>query len=155
MPDAEAKFKDKRVRAFLKKVDNKASLVKKKKKQYALTLSPIVFRDIIDHFQKEMGPRKRWEPWTTAYRNHLAKIGKSGNKILQDLGRLRNSFIPTNFRNTAKGLVWFNPAKTRTGFPYAAHHDENARKTRPFMWLSKKAVTNMANQTLKFLVDER
>lgn len=47
----------------------------------------------------------------------MKELGKGGNKILQDSGRLRNSFKPQNYRSVSEGILWFNNAQTKSGFP--------------------------------------
>jgi phage gpG-like protein len=67
----------------------------------------------------------------------MARVGKSGNKILQDSGRLRQGLMPNNWRGTDEGLIFYNRV------PYANAHDKGVPKrnlpSRPFMWLSKEA----------------
>ena len=108
----------------------------------------------MDHFKQEQGTgRVPWVKWSKSHRKAMERIGKGGNKILQDTGRLRGSFLPTQRRMSAEGILWFNPAKTKKGFPYAAAHQEGGEKlpARPFMWISDKTLDNIGAQTLKFL----
>jgi phage gpG-like protein len=150
---AEFAFEDKDAQKFLKKMMKNASDVTKKTKQYVDLLSIVVFQDIMKHFASETGSKGAWAKWSDVYRDHMQKIGKGGNKILQDTGRLRGSFIPTNYRVNSDAIVWFNPAKTKSGFPYAAAHDEGGPKLpqRDFMYLSDEAREKIEEQTLKFL----
>jgi hypothetical protein len=86
----------------------------------------------------------------------MEQIGKSGNKILQDTGRLRQTFVPTNYRAVSGGIVFFNPAKTKSGFPYAAAHDEGfakGGKKREFMWLSEIAMEEISDSALNWLME--
>ena len=118
-------------------------------------LSAIVFRDVIEHFRRQEGPEDKWKDWSPRYSAFMASIGRSGNKLLQFSGRLRNSFQPTNVRKVSEGILWFNNAKTAKGFPYAAAHDQGGPKLpqRQFMWLSEKATNDIEEQILRFLED--
>jgi phage gpG-like protein len=151
----EAVFEDKELRKFLQNMDERLAEVKDGKKQYMGLLSAIIFKDVIEHFEKEEGPNGKWKPWSAIYRKHMADIGKSGNKILQFDGRMRNTFKPTNSRASSDGISWFNNAKTKGGFPYAAAHDEGGGKLpqREFMWASDNALEKMAGQTLAFILE--
>ncbi len=149
-----AVFDDKAVRQFLKSLSGNAKNIKAKKSEYANLLSAIVFRDIQEHFENQAGPNGKWAKWSDIYAEHMRKIGKSGNRILQDSGHLRQSFIPTNYRSVADGILWFNKATTKGGFPYAAHHDETAQTTRKFMYLSNKGIEDISIQTLQYLMKD-
>jgi hypothetical protein len=104
----------------------------------------------MDHFKKEEGPDGKWKPWSDAYKQAMEKAGYGGNKILQFSGRLRQNFKPSSYRKDAKGILWFNDAQTKGAFPYAAFHDE----TREFMWASPKAIDQICEQTLAFMMEE-
>jgi len=145
-------FNDKKARAFIKQISKNVKTITALEKAWVKTISPRVFRDVMDHFSKQSGENRRWKPWSKNYQKHMQKIGKGGNKILQDSGRLRQSFKPTNVRKQRQGLVWFNNAKTKTGFPYAAAHDlgGSTLPQREFMWLSDKAFQDVSKITAKF-----
>lgn len=149
----EVVFKDEKVQRFLSELSKRHKQVTKGDNQYIKLTSAIVFKDVMDHFAKQAGPSGPWRKWSAVYADHMAKAGKGGNKILQDTGRLRQSFAPTKVRNTSKGIAWFNAAKTRDGFPYASAHQEGGPQLpqRKFMWLSDKGMDDIADQTLKFL----
>ncbi len=117
-------------------------------------VSTVVFRDIIDHFRNEAGPEAPWQEWSSAYRKHMERIGKGGNLILQDTGRLRDSFIPQQMNKiTSDGIVFYNNAVTSGGFPYAFAHNEGGEKLpkREFMWLSNNALSDIASQVARWL----
>ena len=152
MADAELTFNGELARDFFKKISDQTKSQRKMTKKYVSSISTFVFQDIMDHFDKEKGPEGRWHAWSQAYRTHMQKIGKGANRILQDTGRLRTSFQPGNYRVAKKGIEWFNPARTRSGFPYAAHHNELADRPRTFMWLSQKALDNISEATLEFIL---
>ncbi len=124
--------------------------------KYAGLLSAIVFKDVIQHFESESGSDGAWKAWSKSYRKQLEKIGREGNKILQFNGRLRQNFKPTSMRASAQGILWFNDAKTKGGFPYAAAHNYGGDKLpkRDFMWLSFNAMNAISEQTLQFMLDE-
>ncbi len=153
---SEVIFEDESLRNFLKKISSNLQAVKDAKKKFVALMSAIVFKDVINHFEQEEGSKGKWVDWSTAYRKHMEKTGKAGNKKLQFSGRLRQTFTPTSNRTSGEGITWFNNAKTAGGFPYAAAHDEGGKKLpkRDFMWASDKAVEQMADNTLKFILDE-
>ena len=120
-----------------------------KSKQFVDLLSVLIYRDVIDHFDKQEGPNSGWQKWSTKYAERMSKLGKGANKVLQDTGRLRQSFLPNKWRTTDDSIVWYNNAKTRKGFPYAYAHNEGGPKLprRQFMWLSDKAIKDIEKQT--------
>ena len=138
---------------FLERLKSKAKDIEDASQKTQRILSPIVFKNVIEHFQGEEGPSGPWDEWSGVYAAHMERMGKGGNKILQDSGKLRQSFRPQNVRRVSQGLLWFNPAKTSTGFPYAYAHDEGGPKlpARPFMWLSKTGLENIAIAITKWL----
>lgn len=132
----------------LQKLIDKVKEVKDGGRAIGMALSAVVFRDIMEHFEREEGPDGAWKPWSDIYADHMRKVGKSGNKLLQDTGTLRQAFQPTSYRSVSEGIMWYNPARTKSGFPYAYHHNE----TRPFMWTSDDASEKIAEVTLNFVL---
>lgn len=124
------------------------------KEKFAALLSAITFGDIVEHFAQEQGPDGKWARRSYKYEQYLNKIGRGGNKILQFSGRLRQSFdksgntAETGHKVRGSDIGWYNRVE------YAWWHDEGAPVTRPFMWLSDKAVEKMTDQTLTFILDE-
>lgn len=155
-PTIVATFVDKEVSEFLRDMKTRLSKVKGSEKKFVGLLSAMVFSDVMDHFEKEQGSEGPWRAWSISYADHMQKIGRSGNKKLQFTGFMRGSFQPGNYRSTADGPMWFNPAQTKGGFPYAAAHDEGGDQLpkRDFMWLSDNAVEKISSATLQFLIDE-
>lgn len=151
-----AEFENKEVNAFLKNLDKNLIKVKDGHKKYVGLLSAIVYKDVISHFEKEEGSRGPWAKWSTFYKDIMEEQGKGGNKILQDSGKLRQNFKPQNYKKVTGGFLWFNDAKTKSNFPYAAAHDNGGPKLpkRDFMWLSEKAMDDISVQTLQFMIDE-
>lgn len=149
-------FHDKEVREFLKNLNSRLSQVKNGSRKYGGLLSAIVFKDVNLHFQNEQGSGGAWKSWSPTYQEHMQRIGKSGNKILQFNGRLRQSFKPSNYKFQKDGIFWFNDAVTKSGFPYAFAHDTGGPKLpkRDFMWLSDDAMESISVQTLQFMLDE-
>jgi len=149
----ELKFQSEKAKKFMDDIVKGVSGVEAKSKPFMDTLSAIVFSDIIDHFENEKGPNGKWKMWSRFYAERMARTGKGGNKILQDSGRLKGAFKPSNMRRQRDGILWFNNAKTSKGFPYASAHDEGGPKLpqRQFMWLSDKAISNIESATLKFV----
>lgn len=156
MASVSIQFRDKKTRQWLDSLNKSVKEVALAKKHYAEMVSAIVFQDIMDHFEKQMGSKGKWQRWSDAYNEHMIKKGKGANNILQDTGRLRQSFTPTNYRRKNAKIVWYNNAKTARGFPYAAAHDEGGGKLpkRDFMWLSKDAREEISKSTLKFIEDQ-
>ncbi len=153
---AEAVLENEEITEFLASIGKKLKTIKNGEAKYAALLSSIVYRDVNDHFEKESGPDGKWTHWSFLYTVQMEKRGKGGNKILQDSGRLRNNFKPTNFKSSNEGPIWFNDATTKGGFPYAYAHNEGDGNLpqRQFMWFSGNAVEKMAEQTLQFMIDE-
>jgi len=145
-------FNDKKARAFIKQISKNVKTITALEKAWVKTISPRIFRDVMDHFNKEAGENTKWKPWSKSYQKHMQKLGKGGNKKLQDSGRLRNSFKPTNVKKDKSSLIWFNDAQTKGGFPYAAAHDIGGSRLpqREFMWLSSKAFQDVSKITAKF-----
>jgi phage gpG-like protein len=151
-----AEFDDQEVKEFLRAVDKNLKNIKDGHRKYTGLLSAIVYQDIMEHFENEAGSNGPWKQWSKFHRERMQEIGKGGNKILQDSGRLRNNFKPTKVKKTKEGFLWFNDAKTKKGFPYAAAHDNGGSKLpkRDFMWLSEKAMGRIEIETLQFMLDE-
>ncbi len=162
MAEAAAVFKDKKIRKFLSNVDKKLKDIKGGANRYVTKVSPIAFKDVIEHFEGEMGPTGPWQKWAPSTLAQYERLGKSGNNILQDSGALRQSTKPALFETSANRneiLLLVNNAQTKDGFPYAfAHDNDTAPRSklprRSFMWLSNKALNNIAITTLNFLEKE-
>lgn len=152
---AVAEFDDREVRAFLKNLKGRLKDIKDGSRKYMGLLSAIVYGDIMDHFKKQEGPNGSWPAWSALYREHATRAGKvESQNMLKWSGHLRQNFKPTDYRITNQGPLWYNNATTKSGFPYAFHHDEGAKKKRPFMWLSDTAMEKVEEQTLAFMLDE-
>ncbi len=153
----EAIFDDKEIQEFFDKLKRKNISIEQGSRQLAGIISANVYRDIMGHFDKEEGAGgEAWQGWSEIYAEHMEKIGRGGNKILQDNGRLRNSFVPSNYRVVSGGVVFYNSAKTKDGFPYAQAHDEGGPKLpqREFMWLSEIAMEEIADATINWLLED-
>lgn len=151
----EVAIQDEKAQAALQKLMDRVKEVGDGGRKIAGAFSAIIFRDIMSHFERGEGPdAKPWEKWSDVYQKHMEKIGKSGNRILQDTGHLRQAFLPTNYRKVGEGILWFNPAKTKGGFPYAYAHNEGGPKlpARTFMWTSDDASEKLAQVTLDFVL---
>lgn len=144
---------DEEAQKFLKNAIDRVGKIKESARPFVTALSSVVFQDIISHFEKEQGSKGPWQKWSKMYAEHMERIGKGGNRILQDTGHLRQSFQPTNWRSSREGILWFNPAKTKSGFPYAYAHDTGGKKLpqRDFMYLSDTAQERIEEVTLEFL----
>ena len=150
----EIEFEGTAAKNFLKALDKNFKNIAKSDNVYGNLLASIVYRDVIEHFKDESGETSKWEKWSDSYDAAMKKRGKGGNKILQDSGRLRNAFKPSNYKSISGGFFWFNNAKTKNDFAYAKGHDEGYGKLpkRQFMWLSAKAIRSIGDQTLKYLL---
>lgn len=151
-----AQFDNSQVKNFLKNLNQKLADVKDGKNKYVGLLSAIVYKDVNSHFEEEKGPKGKWKAWSSIYQQHMKAVGKQGNKILQDSGRLRNNFKPTKVKSSSNGILWFNDAKTKSGFGYAGAHDNGSGNLpqRDFMWLSDDGLESVSRQTLQFMLDE-
>jgi len=149
-------FESREVKDFLKNVEKRLSGIENGSKEYTGLLSAIVYEDIIRHFEDEQGEGGPWQQWSASYKKQMNENGKGGNKILQDTGKLRNTFKPSKVRKTAVGFLWYNDAKVKGGFPYAFAHNEGGPKLpkRDFMWLSDKAMDKISVQTLQFMIEK-
>jgi len=138
---------------ILKEIEKKWDKVTARK--FGDIIAPTVFGDIMDHFSKEDGPDGRWKGWSATYAKHMETIGKGGNKILQDSGKLRMSFQPSDWKGQSDGILFVNKAHTKSGFPYAAAHDEGGPKLpqRRFMWLSPRGMNKMIGIVENWLAD--
>ena len=166
-----AQFNNKKLSDYIDNLHNNSKRINKRAKDYAKSISPIIFADVMKHFNDApmgvatgttfidaFGTPVPWGGWSDSYRTFMFKIGKGGNKVLQDTGRLRQSFKPSKFRTSKVGVEWFNNAKTDSGFPYAAFFDEEAENKedlRPFMWLSLKALELVQVATLDYMLKQR
>lgn len=151
--DAQIVFDDAEAQEFIGGIIDKHKKISERHEEVVALMSAIVFRDIIQHFEKEEGPDGRWKAWSQNYRKFMASVGKTNNKILQDSGRLRGSFQPSNVRKVSDGILWFNNAKTGSGFPYAHAHNEGGPRLpqRKFMWISDQAMSDIETQILRYL----
>ena len=131
---------------LLKKLKRKYKDIEDRK-EFGGIVSSVVYKDIMEHFDKEKGPDGKWQKWSDVYEKHLKKIGRSGNKILSFSGKLRQAFLPTNYKSMPEGVLFFNRVK------YAKRHDEGLAKMpkRKFMYLSPAGIKSLVEQTLKWL----
>lgn len=141
---------DKNVQKMLRRMINRSDQVDQKSRAYVGLLSAIVLQDVASHFEKESGPNGRWRAWSDKYRLKMERIGKGGNKILQDKGILRQGWVPTNVRTAGESVLWFN------NVPYASRHDlgSNGMPKRQFAWLSAFALSKISKQTAQFIAEE-
>lgn len=149
-------------------------------KQFGGLISAVVYQDVMDHFENEQGPEGKWTPWSLSYAGAIngriafrkirgriiplneyqieewgIKPPRKPGKILQAAGNLRQRFTPNKWRFKSNEVIFFNNAKTKSGFPYAAAHDEGGPKLpqRKFMWLSDIGGKKMVTIVEKWLAD--
>jgi len=95
-------------------------------------------KDVIDHFEKEKGPRSRW-----------ASTARGGKK-LQDKGRLRLSIRPRSTKDQA--IVG-------TNMVYAATHNygDSSRniKKRKFLWLSREIKEKIKKNMGQYFIGDK
>ena len=144
---------DRNAQAWLRRLQRKVSEVKGGKAAFAALCSAVVFKDVIEHFDEERGSEGKWAKWSAAYTKHMNSIGKGGNKILQDTGKMRNALTPIRagrgYKNVSDGILWFN----KVG--YSGRHDRGEGQTkRDFMWLGKAALEDIEKVTLAFILDD-
>lgn len=140
---------------FIQKIKDRFDDIETGSRQLAGIISATVFQDIINHFDQQEGKSGPWAAWSKSYSAYMDSIDKGGNRILQDSGRLRQSFQPSNYKVQGGGILFFNKAATKSGFPYAAAHDTGGPRLpkRQFMWMSSDAMDSIAQQTMKWLSD--
>ena len=148
----EVTFNDRDLRNYIKLVQKKFSKTKKAE-EFAKQISPIIFKDVIKHFEEEKGPEGDWSPWSDIYEEHMDRVGKGSNRILQDNGKLRQTFSAKKYRKIDSGFEWYNNSKTRDGFPYAFAHNEGGKilPERRFMWLSDEGLALIAKTGLRYI----
>ena len=158
-----AVFNDAEVKKLLNRIGKNVAAIEKKDKRIVAAISGPIFRDVMDHFAKQEGPDNPWQAkdggkWSKSYTAWMRNIGRAGNKQLQFSGNLRKSLLPqamkNSWRRTSDGILWFNQAKTASGFPYAYAHNEGGPvlPQRKFMWISDTAVKTVADIVSKWTV---
>jgi len=154
-------FQDKALKKTIEKLEENVNDAKGVDKKFYVFASAIVFREIMNHFKEEQGSKGPWQERSNNPPNYYKDTieGEGFTKILQVSGNLRKSIMPirrnSQVRKVKDGLMWYTNAKTVSGFPYAAAHDEGWGKLpkRDFMWLSNKGLDRIAGMTLKKLED--
>lgn len=105
-----------------------------------------MYKEIIRHFEEEEGPDGKWERWQFRGRRiNYRPYGRGGNKMLQDTGRLRNSFM------------WdLLPDEIRvfTEVEYASYHQFGTSKmvARPFLWFEERSYEEWAEYIVEYLL---
>jgi phage gpG-like protein len=149
--DTSVEFKDEDIKKFLNDLEENVKKVETANLPRLIAIfSTIVFKDVQKHFQDSSGEDGKWAPWSKNYK-------RKNGQILRDTGRLRNTFKPAMVRRESDGILWYNNATTKKGFPYAYAHDNGeAPRTilprRSFMWLSRSAFEEIAKATLEVLI---
>lgn len=154
--NAQAIFEGKEAVDFLEKLQSKIKRTKHADKQLLGILTATVFRDVITHFEDEEGSDGPWDAWSDVYAQHMEKIGRGGNKILQNTGRLRQGFAPAASQSIGE-FKWVNSSQTKDGFPYAYAHNEGGGRLpkRDFMWLSDAGLEDVAEKCLNFILEDK
>lgn len=160
MAEVKIEFDDRKARRFFNQIDKNMEKAEDGDRMFVSALAARIFRDIDQHFKDEMGPEGKWKDWSPSYEEHMEKIGRSGNKILQFSGDLRKATKPGKWRRHPKGIEWFNDAKTKDGFPYAFAHDNDTQSRsqlprRSFMWISEGAFEDVSKIAAAFITRGR
>lgn len=154
---AELKIKDAKMKRLLSTMHKRLEKFDKKARDYTAAISSPIFRNLISHF--EDAPRGTsggtvgqfvWPAWSQVYAEHMERLGKGGNKLLQDTGRLRQAFLPANQKSkvVSEGILFLNET------PYAGAHDEGTEDIpkRPFMWTDDATMETVGQITLAFVL---
>jgi len=148
-------FKNKEVMEFFGRIAKNNDDIEQRTTDYWSSITAPAMRSVLHHFSHQMGPDGKWQDWSQVYADHMASVGKSGNKILTDTGRLRQSLQMADTSSRIKrGELLFNPAQSDDGKPYAYNHDTGSggQKQRKFMWLGKPTMNVIANITAAYLL---
>jgi hypothetical protein len=142
--------------SYMKGLRKRTKEVSDADRKFASTIAVFVYKDILDHFDKESGPQGKWQAWSKMYAARMNKLGKGGNKILQDTRNLVQNVKPENYRVGKGEIEFFNNAKAKDGTPYAFHHNEGAggMPERRFMWLSKAVEQKLLKASLAYITSE-
>ena len=153
----EMNFDNARAMAFFKGLDKTNKAILNHRDDYAQALGALVLKDVVSHFKDESGPDGKWPHWSFFYTLHMERLGKGGNKMLQDSGRLRQTLTPKSYKKKKDGIEWYNNAKTKKGFPYAYAHNEGGKQLpkREFMWASPGLLDKVSKLTLAFFLKGR
>lgn len=142
------KFDDRQFKKLIRNIKRKAQNPYPLLKLGAMTYG---FKDIINHFREESGPRGSWKKRTKRTQLLYARLNKidsrynPANKLLQLMGLLRKSLLPAKGETEKKGkygILLF------TDVPYARRQN----RKRKFMWLSNQAGDKMADLVVNGLV---
>lgn len=164
-------FDSEEVEKFIDELEQGVRNVKERESKFMNTMGLIIYKDVIDHFEKEMGPDGKWKPWSdsySAYRKSLLTPGKKKRvddraakkkekpkyfAILQFSGRMRQNFKATNYRTSGEFVYWYNNVKSKKGEMYSGKHDEGIGvPKREFMYLSENAKEQMLNSILQYIL---
>ena len=85
-----------------------------------------MYKDILEHFEKETGPEGKWQPLKPST---IKRRRKGSARILQDTGRLRMSI--SGYSDNKRAVVG-------TNLMYARMHQEGKGRVpaRPYLWIS-------------------
>lgn len=156
---AEVYFESKQWEKVINSIEKKWDDIKYRR-EFGGIISATVFQDVVDHFEDEKGPDGPWSAWSKSYEKHLQKIGRAGNKKLQFSGKLRQRFTPNKWRPAPDGILFYNNAKTKSGFEYAeAHNNGGSTSGRPpkreFMWISAIGIKKMVDRINEWLTEDK
>lgn len=158
MANVKVVFHYEQVAKYFAQVKKNVGEITSHHRAYWDSISILGFKDVMDHFEKQQGSKGGWKRWSALYRNHMEKLGKGDNMILQDTGRLRQStMMAFDSEQIKKGYLVFNPAQTQKGFPYAYAHDTGGPilPKRDFMWLSLRAQNQIAMVTASYMAKDK
>ena len=133
----------------LKKIEKISDKLSKEKRVLYTKWSIIGFKDIIQHFKDQLGPKGKWKKLAPITIKARRNKDKSSIKILQDTGQMRNSLRPGIGKKDFKR----NRVILFTTIEYAKKHNEGLKgmPKREFMWLSKNAKNQIKKITAEFM----
>src|SRR3990167_3564569 len=101
MAEIEVSFDTKKVEEFLKDLVKKTKNIDRSK-ELARTISPIIFRDVITHFDKQVDTKgKKWPALTGWYKPWKAKKYPGRPKLVLS-SRMRQAFNAGNIRTRSE-----------------------------------------------------
>lgn len=146
------------VRKFLQGIQGKLRIPAK---LLRISANIFGFKDIIDHFKRETGPNSRWRKRSDFTQQMYQQIKQGsfppapgvpraaydpGNKLLSLTGDMRMGIDRGRSKIIGSDRVILQSNKN-----YSGKQDE----TRPFMWLSNKAQSNMLKHILESAIRRR
>lgn len=140
--NVEAKIEARSLDALSKSLEK---LLPNAQKKFFKLASTAIYKDVIGHFEKEVGPgREKWKrfKWPDGKARNTRPTKRGGTKLLQDTGRLKGSIVP---------FVEKDSAGARTNVDYAIYHNDGTKKIpkREFAYVDEETVGKLEGYILK------